>query len=147
MFVTKTHLHLLARQCSDKTTNELLLDISSVIKNALMSVQKKRNNSKRLSHGAINKLQTTHEGAYSLIALVNQRHHTNFWGFEEMHVHLQIKAEMAENKWKKTCLNIQSLKSNSSQDYWSQSEPESDWVSANPDLGTKQYQQQKKHFQ
>jgi hypothetical protein len=63
-----------------------------------MSIQKKRNNSKRLSHGAINELQTTHEGASSLIALVNQRHSTNFQGLEEMHVHLQNKAETAEKK-------------------------------------------------
>ncbi len=112
---------------SDKTTNELLLNINSVIKSALTSVQKKRNNSKRLSHdGAINELQTTHEGASSLIALVNQRHHTDFWGLEEMHVHLQTKAEMTENKRKKTCLNIQSSESDSNQDYWGQSEPESD---------------------
>jgi hypothetical protein len=41
---------------SDKTTNELLLNISSVIKSALTSVKKKRNNSKRLSHWAINEL-------------------------------------------------------------------------------------------
>ena len=91
-----------------------------------MSIQKKRNNNKRLSHGAINELQTTHEGASSLIALVNQRHHTNFQGLEEMHVHLQSKAEMAENKRKKTCLNIQSSESDSNQDYWGHSEPESD---------------------
>jgi hypothetical protein len=92
----------------DKTTNELLLNISSVIKSALMSVQKKRNNIKRLSHGAINELQTTHEGASSLIALVNQRHRTNFRGLEEMHVHLQTKADMAGKKQTKKCLNIQS---------------------------------------
>jgi hypothetical protein len=66
-------------------------------------MQKRRNNSKRLSHGAINELQTTHEGASCLIALVNQRHRTNFRGLEEMHVHLQTKAEMAENKQKKMC--------------------------------------------
>jgi hypothetical protein len=83
---------------SDKTTNALLLNISSVSKSALTSVQKKRNNSKRLSHGAINKLQTTHEGASSLIALVNQRHRTNFQELEKIHVHLQTKAERAENK-------------------------------------------------
>jgi hypothetical protein len=82
---------------SDKTTNELLLNISSVIKSALTSVQKKRNNSKRLSHGGINELQTTHEGDSSLIALVNQRHRTNFWELEEMHVHLKKKL-----KWLKT---------------------------------------------
>jgi hypothetical protein len=85
---------------SDKTTNGLPLNIRSVIKRALMSVQKKRNNSKRLSHGAINELQTTHEGASSLLALVNQRHCTNFQELEEMHVHLQTKAEMAKNKQK-----------------------------------------------
>jgi hypothetical protein len=38
---------------SDKTTNEPLLNISSLIKSAPMSVQKKRNNSKRLSHGGV----------------------------------------------------------------------------------------------
>jgi hypothetical protein len=65
---------------SDKTTNELLLCISSVIKSASTSIQKKRNNSKRLSHGAMNELHTTHEGASSLVALVNQRHRTNFRG-------------------------------------------------------------------
>ncbi len=42
-----------------------------------------------------------HEDASSLIALVNQRHHTYFQGLEEMHVHLQNKAEMAGNKQKK----------------------------------------------
>jgi hypothetical protein len=86
---------------SDKTTNELLLKISFIIESALMSVQKKRNNSKRLGQGAINELQTTHEGASSQIALVNQRHRTNFREIEEMHVHLQTKAERAENKRKK----------------------------------------------
>ncbi len=86
---------------SDKPTNELLLNISSVITSALTSVQKKKKNSKRLSHGAIDELQTTHEGGLSLIAQVNQRHRTNFQGLEEMHVHLQTKAEMAENKQKK----------------------------------------------
>jgi hypothetical protein len=111
---------------SDKTTNELLLNISSVMKSALTSVQKKTNNSKRLSQGAINELQTTHEGASSLIALVNRRHHTNFRGLEEMHVHLQTKAEMAENKQTNTCLNIQNSESDSNQDYWDQSESESD---------------------
>jgi hypothetical protein len=65
---------------SDKTTGELLLNISFVIKSAITSIQKKTNNSNRLSHGAINELQTTHEGASSLIALVNQRCHTNFRG-------------------------------------------------------------------
>jgi hypothetical protein len=92
---------------SDKTTNELLLNISSVIKNALTFVQKKKNNSKRLSKGAINKLQTTHECASSLIALVNQRHRANFQGLEKMHVHLQIKAEMAEkNMFEHTKLGV-----------------------------------------
>ncbi len=71
---------------SDKTSDELLLNISSAIKSALMSIQKKKHNSKRLSQGAINELQTTHEGASSLIALVNQRHSTNFQELEEMHV-------------------------------------------------------------
>jgi hypothetical protein len=66
-----------------------------------MSVQKKRNNSKRLSHEAINELQTTHEGASFLIALVNQKHRTNFCKLEEMHVHLQTKAKKAEIKRKK----------------------------------------------
>jgi hypothetical protein len=56
---------------------------------------------KRLSQGAINELQTPHEGASSLIALVNQRHSTNFQGLQEVHVHLQNKAQMAENKQKK----------------------------------------------
>ncbi len=56
---------------SGKTSNELLLNISSATKNALTSVQKKKHNSKRLSQGAINELQTTHEGASTLIALVN----------------------------------------------------------------------------
>jgi hypothetical protein len=93
-----TYNYLPARN-SDKTSNELLLNISSVIKSALTSVQKKKN-SKRLSQGAINELQTTYEGASSLIALVNQRHHTNFQGLEKMHVHLQNKAEMAENNKK-----------------------------------------------
>jgi hypothetical protein len=63
-----------------------------------LSIQKQRNNSKKLSHGAINELQTTYEGASSLIALVNQRHCTNFWELEQMHVHLQTKADWAENK-------------------------------------------------
>ncbi len=86
---------------SDNTSNELLLNIiSSVIESALMSVQKKRINSKRLSQGAINELQTTHEGASSLIALVNQRNRTNFQGLDRMHVHLQKKAEIAEKKQK-----------------------------------------------
>jgi hypothetical protein len=80
--------------------DELLLNISSVIKSALTPIQKKRNNSKRLSHGAINKLQTTHEGVSSLIALLNQRHHANFQELEEMHVHLQTRAQRAENKQK-----------------------------------------------
>jgi hypothetical protein len=84
-----TYNYLLARN-NDKTTNELLLNISSVIKSALMSVQKKKKNL-RLSKGAINDLETTHEGASSLIALVNQRHQTNFHGLEEMHEHLQKK--------------------------------------------------------
>jgi hypothetical protein len=50
-------------------------------------------------------------------------------------------------KWlnKKTCLNIQTLESNSNQDYLDQSESDSDKVSANPDLGTEQYQQQEKN--
>jgi hypothetical protein len=113
---------------SDETTNELLLNISSVIKSALTSVQKKRNNSKRLSHGAINKLQTTHEGASSLIALANQRHRTNFRKLEEMHVHLQTKAEGAENKQKRTCLNIQSLELDSGSALVNESESESDLV-------------------
>jgi len=78
---------------SDKTTHELLLNISSVIKSALSSIQKKGNNSKRLSQGAINKLQTTHE-----VALANQRHSTNFQELAEMHEHLQKKADMAEKK-------------------------------------------------
>ncbi len=111
---------------SDKTTNELLLNISSVLKSALTSVQKKRNNSKRLSHGAINELQTTHEGASSLIGLVNQGHRTNFRGLDEMHVHLQTKAEIAENKWKETCLNIQSLESDSGLAFVNESKSESD---------------------
>ncbi len=96
----------LPTRTSDKTTNELLLNISIVIKSALTSVQKKKHNSKRLSQGAFNKLQTTHEGASSLITLVNQRHHTNFQGLEEMHVHLQNKAKMAENKQKKMFENV-----------------------------------------
>jgi hypothetical protein len=91
----------LPARSSDKTSNELLLNISSVIKSALTSVQKKTNNSKRLSQGAINELQTTHEDASSLIALVNQRHRTNFQGLDKMHEHLQKKAEMAENKQEK----------------------------------------------
>ncbi len=82
---------------SDKTTNELLLNISSVINSAQRSY-KKKHNSKRLSQGAINGLQTTHEGASSLITLVNQRHRTNFQGLEEMHVDLQTKAKMSEKK-------------------------------------------------
>ena len=62
-----------------------------------MSVQKKRNNSQRISQGAINKLQTTHEGASSLIALVNQRHHTNFQELDKMHEHLQKKPQLQAN--------------------------------------------------
>ncbi len=87
---TPTYNCSLARN-SDKTSNELLLNISSVIKSALTSVQKKNNNSKRLSQGVINNLETTHEGASSLIALVNQRHHINFQGLEKMHEHLKKK--------------------------------------------------------
>jgi hypothetical protein len=79
----KTTYTCLLNRNSDKTTNELFLNISSDIKSALTSVQKKRNNSKRLSQGAINELQTAHEGASSLIAPVNQRHHTNFRELEE----------------------------------------------------------------
>jgi hypothetical protein len=94
----------------------------SVINSVLISLQKKRNNNKRLSNGAINELQTTHEGASSLIALVNQRHCTNFRGLKEMHVHLQAKSEMTDYFF----LNIQSLELDSNQDYWGQSEPESD---------------------
>ncbi len=111
---------------SDKTTDELLLNISSVIKSALTSVQKKRRNGNRLSHGAINELQTTHEGASSLIALVNQRHRTNFRELEEMHMRLQTKAEKAENKRKKTCLIIQSSESDSGLAFVNESESESD---------------------
>jgi hypothetical protein len=83
MFVTKkTTYNCSPDKNSDKTTNELLLNISSVIKSALTFVQKIINNSKRLSQGAINELQTTHEGANFLTALVNQRHRTNFGGLE-----------------------------------------------------------------
>jgi hypothetical protein len=99
--------------------------MSSVIKSALTSIQKKRTTAKDSAEGAINELETTHEGASSLIALVNQRHHTNFQGLEEMHVHLQNKAEMVKNK-QKTCLNIQSLESDSNPDFLYQSESESD---------------------
>jgi hypothetical protein len=84
----------------EKTSDELLLNISSIIKSALMSKQKKRNNSKRLIQGAINKLQITHEGASSVNSLVNQRHHTNFQELDTKHEHLQKKAEMAKNKQK-----------------------------------------------
>jgi hypothetical protein len=112
---------------SDKTTNELLLNISSVIKSDLTSVQKKQtNNSKRLSQGAIIELQTTHEGASSLIVLVNQMHCTNFQGLEKMHVHLQKNDEMAENKQNKTCVKLQSWELDSNSDFVDKSESESD---------------------
>jgi hypothetical protein len=62
--------------------------------------KRKKITAKKLSKGAINELETIHEGASSLIALVSQRHCTNFQGLEEMHVHMQNKAEMAENKRK-----------------------------------------------
>jgi hypothetical protein len=95
---------------SDKISNELLLNISSVIKSALMSIQKKKNNSQRISQGAINKLQTTHEGASSLIALVNQRHHTNFQELDKMHEHFQKKLkwlkQMKKNMFEPTKLGI-----------------------------------------
>ncbi len=121
----KPTFNCLPARNTDKTTNEQLLNISSVIKSALPPVQKKEKNSNRLSQGAINGLETTHEGASSLIALVNQRHRTNFQGLEEMHVHLQNKGEMAENK-KKTCSNLQSWELGSNLAFVDESESESD---------------------
>jgi hypothetical protein len=91
---------------SDTTSNELLLNISSAIKSALTSVQKKKHNSKRLYQGAINKLETTHDAASSLIALVNQMRSTNFQELEEMHEHLQKNLKLLKSN-KKTCLNLQ----------------------------------------
>jgi hypothetical protein len=110
---------------SDKTSDELLLNISSVINSALMSVQKKRNKSKRLSQGAINELRTAHEGASSLTALVNQTHHTNFQELDKMHEHLQKKLKWLKQT-KKTCLNLQSLESDSHSAFVNESESESD---------------------
>ncbi len=118
MFVRKKPIYsCLPDRNSNKTTNKLLLNISSVIESALTSIQKKQN-SKRLSQGAINELETTHEVASSLIALVNQRHQTNFQGLEEMHVHLQNKAEMAENKQKKHVLTYKAWRRILTQILW-----------------------------
>jgi hypothetical protein len=111
---------------SDKTSNELLLNISFVIESALKSVQKKKKNSKRLSQGAINEHQTTHEGASSLIALVSQKHSTNLQELEEMHEHLQKKLKWIKPNNNKTCLNSQSLDSDSGLDFANESDSESD---------------------
>jgi hypothetical protein len=48
----------------------------------------------------MNELQTTHEAASSPIALINQKHSTNFQELEEMHEHLQKKAEITKIKQK-----------------------------------------------
>jgi hypothetical protein len=93
---------------SDKTSNELLLNISSANKSALTSIQKKKQNSKRLNQGAINELQTTHEAASSLIALVNQKHSINFQELEEMHGHLQKKLKLLKSNESKQNLDLDS---------------------------------------
>jgi len=74
----------------------------------------------------MNELQTTHEAASSPIALINQKHSTNFQELEEMHEHLQKKAEMTENKQKRTCLNLQSSELDSNSAFVDESESESD---------------------
>jgi hypothetical protein len=53
-------------------------------------------------------------------------HCTNFQGLEKMHVHLQNKAEMAENKHNKTCVKLQSWELDSNSDFVDKSESESD---------------------
>jgi hypothetical protein len=85
----------------NKTDEELLLNISTSIKNALMSAQKKKINSKKLKHGEVSKVETAHDAVSSLIALVNRTSHNNFRNFDEMHDHLQKQSELSKKKKKK----------------------------------------------
>ncbi len=125
-YVTKTHLQLLTHQKQWQNYQWSAPEHQLCHLKGSDLHTKEKNNSKKLSQGAINELETTHKGASSLIALVNQRHQTNVQELEEMHEHLQKKAEMTENKQKRTCLNLQSSELDSNSAFVDESESESD---------------------
>jgi hypothetical protein len=78
----------------NKTTKELLQNISTGLTNILTSASKKKGNNKKLKVGEVSELENITESVSSLVAFINKTRSTKFDSLQDMHDYYQEKVQL-----------------------------------------------------